>query len=583
MKKNESSSHSSNSDRLSRESLRREWNVMRFAWQMAKRYHLMLIILMILEIILGVLPTMAIYFFQDAVSGAGNDILSIVTKGNFLFVILFIALYLLLQKGSNVITTFAIIDVEYNIRMQYLSKMLAFSAEDISYNFDSRSAFGMTRETSMTSSLIPMICNSLLRAPVAIVSAIVLMMLISTRMVALVSLMMLIIIGAGFLMRDKLKYFNRMQNNETSSLLQYFNEWLTGHRIFRVYGAVNFYERKMTSTFDTISDVSRKHKLYGATQSLLVELLTYIAIILFLIFLPDSNGYINIGIVVSFPAVILIIRNEIIKLVGGYQQLANTESSISRLQLVLQMETPSNDGLLTWNEQIENVELKNLSYWYDSHEKKAEKSQHDIILSHADLKLSKGHLNVITGPNGTGKSTTLNLILGLLEPKEGSVCYNGKDIKKYKKTSLYPQIAIVEQEPFVFQGSLLDNISLGRDISEELIKKYLHEFSLDYLIDDSGGLSLRIGAKGRILSSGEKQRLALIRALVGKPSVIILDEPTSNIDYATSALIRNAICELAKQHLLICVSHDLVMITNDEYKIFQIEDGNYIQRQNSRP
>ena len=581
MKKNRSSSHSSNSDRLSRESLRREWDILKFAWQMAKRHHFILLILMVLEIVLAITPSVAIYYLQDAVSEAQNDILNVVTKENFIFIIALLTIYLFLQKGVSVITTFAIINVEYNIRMRYLSKMLAFSTETITGNFDNSSAFGMTRETSMTSGLIPMIYSSFLRAPIAIISAVILLIVISPRMVALVTVMMAVIIGVSFLLRGKLKQFHRKQNDATSSLLQYFNEWLSGHRIFHVYGAEDFFKNKMTSTFDTISDVSRKHKLYGTVQSILVELLTYIAIIVFLIFLSDNSGSINIGIVISFPAVILIIRGEILKLVGGYQQLANTESSISRLQTALQMNAPSNDGLLTWNEQIENIELKNLSYWYDSHEKKAEKSQHDIILNHADLKLSKGQLNVITGPNGTGKSTTLNLVLGLLEPKEGSVCYNGKDIKDYNKTSLYTQIAIVEQEPFVFQGSLFDNISLGRDISEEIIKKYLHEFSLDYLIDDSGGLSLRIGAKGRNLSSGEKQRLALIRALVGKPSVIILDEPTSNIDYTTSKMIRNAICELAKQHLLICVSHDLIMVTNNEYNIFQIENGNYIQRQNS--
>ena len=569
MKRNESSSHSSNSDRLSRESLRREWSILKFAWQMANRYHILLLVLMLLEIILGVFPAVAIYFFNDAVSGAGHDILSLVTRENFVIVILVFFVYLLLHKGISVISTFAIIDVEYNIRMKFLSKMLALPIETISEKLDNRAAFSMTRETSMTSGLIPMIYSSFLRAPIAIISAVVLLIIISPRMVALVSLMMAVIIGVSFLMRSKLKQFHREQNDATSSLLQYFSEWLSGHRIFHIYGAEEFYKNKMTSTFDKIADVSKRHKLYSAVQSITVEILTYIAIILFVVFLSDGDGYIDIGIVLSFPVLILIIRGEILKLVGGYQQLATTESSISRLQLVLQLEVPSNAGQ-TWNEHIEDIELRDLSYWYDSH--------NVAILDHANLRLSKGHLNVITGPNGTGKSTTINLILGLLKPKNGSVCYNGKDINDYTKASTLAQFAIVEQEPFVFQGTLLDNITLGRDINVDVIKQYLHQFALDYLIDDSGDLSLNIGAKGRALSSGEKQRLALIRALVGEPSVIILDEPTSNIDNATVTLIRNVMTELAKQHLVICISHDLMMITNNDFNVFQIEDGNYVQR-----
>jgi len=577
MKQSESSKRTSNRDRLSRESLRREWGILKFAWQMAGRYHFLLFILMLLEIVIGVFPAAAIYFIQDAVSGAGHDLLSLVTRHNFFIIILVLFIYLLLQKGVSVITTFAIIDVEYNIRKEYLSKILAFSAESISQNLDNRSAFSMTRETTMTSGLIPMIYSSFIRAPIAIVSSVVLLIVISPRMVALVSVMMTVIIGISLMMRGKLKQFHREQNDATSSLLQYFNEWLSGHRIFHVYGAETFFGRKMTSTFDTISDVSRRRKVYGTAQSLLVETLTYFAIILFLAFISDSNGFIDIGIVLSFPAILLLIRGEILKFVGGYQQLANTESSISRLQTVLKMDVPSDKGLV-WNGTIERVELRDLSFWYDLPEERGKNSGRTVILDHCNLCLARGSLNVITGPNGTGKSTTLNLILGLFNPKEGSVCYNGKDIGDYTKASLFSQIAIVEQEPFVFQGSLFDNIALGRDISPEVITDYLHRFSLDYLVGDGGDLSLRIGPRGRALSSGEKQRLALIRALVGNPSVIVLDEPTSNIDYNTAVLIRTVIQDLAKQHLVICVSHDLVMVTNSDYNVFQIEDGNFIQR-----
>lgn len=577
MKQTVSSNRSSSRDRLSRESLRREWGILKFAWRMAKRYHVMLFIVMLLEIVIGVFPAAAIYFLQDAVSGAGHDILSLVTRQNFVLVILVLIVYLFLQKGSGVIATFAVIDVEYNIRMQYLSKILGFSSESISKNLDNRTAFSMTQETAMTSSLIPMIYRSFIRAPVTIISAFILLIVISSRMLVLVVAMMAVIIGVSLVLRSKQKQLHREQYHETSSLLQYFNEWLTGHRIFHVYGTEGFYRRKMRMTFDKIAEVSRKHKLYGTAQSILVELLTYVAAILFMVFVSDSSGSIDIGIVLSFPAVILLIRGEIIKLVGGYQQLANTESSVSRLQQVLQMEVPSETGM-EWNEQIENIELRNLSYWYDLPGKESEESTRTIILDHANLKLSKGRLNLITGPNGTGKSTTLNLILGLFKPKEGEVCYNGKDISQYTRASLLSKFAIVEQEPFVFQGTVGDNIIMGRDIDEEVVMRYLHEYALDYLIGDTNDLSLNIGPKGRALSSGEKQRLALIRALIGDPSVIILDEPTSNIDQEAATLIRNIMYDLAKQHLVICVSHDPLMTSNKDQNIFQIDNGNYIQR-----
>lgn len=575
MEKSKPSNHSSVSDKFSRESLLREWKVLKFAWLMAERYHWLLFVAMLLEIIIGVFPAIAIYIIQDAVSDAGHDIISLVTKENFLFVIILLFIYLLLQKGVSVITTFAIIDVEYNIRMKYLSQILSFPMETITDHLDNRAAFSMTRETSMTSALIPMIYRSFLRAPVTIISAIIVLMIISSRMVVLVTLMMAVVFGISLLMRTRLKQFNREQNDATSSLLQYFNEWLTGHRIYHIYRAEKYYEHKMVSTFDTISDVSKRHKLYGTAQSILVEILTYIAVILFVVFLSDGNGYIDVGIMLSFPAVIMLIRSEIIKLVAGYQQLATTESSVTRLQMVLKMNASENSGM-EWNEGIHNIELGNVSYWYESPDLRSKDTKRTEILNKANLRLSEGRVNVLTGPNGTGKSTTINLILGLLKPKQGMVCYNGKNIRDYSATSLLTQFAIVEQEPFVFQGSLWDNITLGREISQTIVRQYLYDFSLDYLLDEEGGMSLPLGPKGRALSSGEKQRLALIRALVGEPSVIILDEPTSNIDCATSTLIRNVMSELAKKHLVICISHDLI-ITNHDFHVFWIKNGTYVQ------
>ena len=104
----------------------------------------------------------------------------------------------------------------------------------------------------------------------------------------------------------------------------------------------------------------------------------------------------------------------------------------------------------------------------------------------------------------------------------------------------------------------------------------MHDLALDYLLDEQGEMSLSLGPKGRVLSSGEKQRLALVRALVGEPSVIILDEPTSNIDQTTSAFIRNLMCELAKKRLVICISHDRLM-TNHDGLVYQIKNGTYVQ------
>lgn len=558
MKNDNSSNPSASFDGLSRESLRREWKILKFAWQMAERYHWWLLLVMLLEIVIALFPALAIYVVQDAVTTASHNLISLVTKDNFVLIILLLFVYLLLQEGTGVITSFAIIDVEYNIRKKYLSKILSFPLSTISKHMDNSAAFSMTQETSMTSGLIPMIYRSFLRAPITIVSAFVLLVIISPRMLALVTAMLLVVVGVNLWMRSRLKRFRREQYDATSSLLQYFSEWLTGHRIFRVYGAESFYEQKVITAFDHIAQVSKKHKLYATAQSVLVEILTYTALILFVVFLSDGDGYVNIGIVLSFPALILLIRGEMLKLVAGYQQLATTESSVSRLQWVLNSETPA-DTRCACAGQVDAIEMKDVSFGYD-----------EDILHHAQLRLEKGKLNILTGPNGAGKSTTINLLLGLLSPRSGAISYDTGAEAHTDAT-----FALVEQEPFVFQGTLYENIALGRAIQPSVIRDCIHAFDLDYLTATDEGMDLRIGAKGRALSSGEKQRLALVRALVGQPSVIILDEPTANIDVHSSATIRKALAQLAKDRLVLCVSHDPELVDDKAFRRIVLKDGQF--------
>ncbi len=546
---------------------------MRFVWNCAKGHHLWLTLAMLIEIAVGMFPAAALWVVQDKVSGT-SDLTAIATKENFITVLLCIIAYIFLQKITKLITQFAVIDVEKRIRSEYWHKLMNVSGDFAFQKLDNRGAMSITMETSMASGLIPMAYRSLIRAPIAVISAVVLMYIVAPKLVLIIIAMLAAVVVLTLLMRRTLKHYNRKIYDSMSSLYQYYAEWLTGLRLFKVFQTSDFASKRMNHTFSEIAKTSRKSVLWTFLQSFLVEMLTYGVAIAFVIIAADSNSQIDLGLVISFPAAIMFIRNESIYAFVGYQQLANTESSITRLMTILNSPNSIDNGI-EWEEKINSIELCDVSFGYNLDD---DASKTSPLLINASARFSIGSVNVITGTNGSGKSTSLNLILKLLTPQNGNIFFNGTNIANINVQSLYEHIAIVEQEPFIFQDTLRNNILMGRHIGDDSVIKFIDMLGLGHLSEECGdGLDIIIGQAARTLSSGEKQRLALVRALVGNPDVILVDEVTSNIDSETSTLVRQLLKSLSKEKLIICVSHDPLLTEDNTNLIFTMKDGKFFQ------
>ena len=187
-------------------------------------------------------------------------------------------------------------------------------------------------------------------------------------------------------------------------------------------------------------------------------------------------------------------------------------------------------------------------------------------------------VNCVTGRSGEGKTTLLNICMGLRLPDKGSVIYNKIDIHEGKNTWIYKKIALIEQEPFIFEGSVGDNIFLGRKEDPEKALQMLRTLQLQHLANTVNELNTTmIGGRYRQLSTGEKQRLAVIRAAIRDIDVIFLDEATSNIDTNNTKILIDFINELAKEKLIISVSHDMSFISNST-NVFILENGSLTQK-----
>ena len=225
-----------------------------------------------------------------------------------------------------------------------------------------------------------------------------------------------------------------------------------------------------------------------------------------------------------------------------------------------------------------NIEFKDLSFSYgkatrdvsNTNVVKVDKKAADNV----SLKIKDGSMMAFVGPSGSGKSTLGKLIAGYWDPNEGSITIGGHDMKEYSQEALNAEIAFVDQDTFLFDKSIRDNIRLGNlnatnDEVEEAAKKAgCHEFIMAL----PNGYETMAGAAGGSLSGGERQRITIARAMMKNAPIMILDEATSSSDPENEASIQESLSAAARGKTLIVIAHRLMTVKNAD-QIAYIEDG----------
>ncbi len=193
-----------------------------------------------------------------------------------------------------------------------------------------------------------------------------------------------------------------------------------------------------------------------------------------------------------------------------------------------------------------------------------EPAEQDWTLRDINLRIAPGEHVAVVGHTGAGKSTLLNLLSRFYEPQQGCIRIDGEDIRRYELRALRRQIGMVLQEPFLFSGSIEDNLRLGnRDLSMEHIRDCAAYVNADAFIKRlPGQYGYNVGERGANLSSGQRQLIAFARALVHDPAILVLDEATSSVDSETEGLIQTAMEKLLRSRTSIVVAHRLSTIRN---------------------
>ncbi|MCX7703131.1 MAG: ABC transporter ATP-binding protein/permease, partial [Planctomycetota bacterium] len=189
-----------------------------------------------------------------------------------------------------------------------------------------------------------------------------------------------------------------------------------------------------------------------------------------------------------------------------------------------------------------------------------------------------GESLAIVGASGSGKSTILNLILRFYDPQKGRILIDGIDIKQIKRRSLLRHLAVVTQEPFLFNTTVLENIGYGRvgATREDIISSAKAAKIHDVITALPQGYDTVVGERGGNLSGGERQRVTIARAILRNPTILLLDEATSNLDSESEKAVQEALAELMKNRTTIMVAHRLSSISGVD-RIIVIEDGKIVE------
>jgi ATP-binding cassette subfamily B protein len=245
-------------------------------------------------------------------------------------------------------------------------------------------------------------------------------------------------------------------------------------------------------------------------------------------------------------------------------------AALDRISEVLALKTDM--AVLPGNKAKSNflMEFKNVSFGYSD-------AGGERVLSNINLELKKGHTYAFVGPTGGGKTTTASLMARLYDPTEGIILLDGKDIRSYEPKKRTKKVGFILQEPFLFSGTVRDNILYGNNEyakhSNEQLREILEKCNLSKLLARfENGLDTTVAVGGDSISLGQKQLIAFIRAILRRPELLILDEATANIDTVTEQLLEEILNKLPKETTKIVIAHRLNTIKSAD-RIYFVNGG----------
>ena len=266
----------------------------------------------------------------------------------------------------------------------------------------------------------------------------------------------------------------------------------------------------------------------------------------------DPEGAFTVGALIAFANMVSRFFKPVNQLVGLYNEFQSGNAAVIKLRDLLDTPPSVEEKIdpIEIKDMQGDIQLRNVTFGYD---------EMNPVLKDVSLHIEAGHSISFVGPTGAGKSTLAKLIARFYDPDEGEILIDDQNLREVSIESLHSQLGVVPQEPFLFHGSIKENIRFShQDATDEEILAACQAVGIEDMINRlPQGLDTPCHERGASLSSGERQLLALARAFLSRPRVLILDEATSNVDQQSESKIEHALDNLLEGRTAIIIAHRL--------------------------
>ena len=393
----------------------------------------------------------------------------------------------------------------------------------------------------------------------------------------LVIILGVLVFGYDRMFRSRIKEYGRQSHHYATRLVQGVNEGIEGFKEIRILGREKYFYDLIKHNAERWTQNQGKTSIISSSPRYFLEfvLITFIVMLVITAYLFGNNlkalvptiGFIGMAALRLLP-VIHGLSNSLVHLrhnrfaVGWlYTDLIKLKESPKS---VLKSSTKSTNG------EFHELVLDGIQYFYPESKMPA--------LDQISLRIQEGETVGFIGPSGAGKTTLVDLILGLLKPSKGSLLYNGEELKG-SLSGWQSQIAYLPQQVFLIDNTLRNNVALGindNEIDDQLVHESLNNASLQEFVDTlPQGIETKLGERGVRLSGGQRQRVAIARAFYHGRNVLVMDEATSALDHETESEIVEEIKRLKGKKTIIVIAHRLTTVQHCD-RIYSLEKGKII-------
>ncbi len=284
-----------------------------------------------------------------------------------------------------------------------------------------------------------------------------------------------------------------------------------------------------------------------------------------------SGGGVSLGTFVAFSGFLNMLYNGLMQVANLKITTIQAQTGLERVLAVLEVEPEivEPDNPIVLNDIQGYAEFREVYFGYE---------EGTDVLHGLNLKATPGQMVALVGPSGSGKTTVMNLLTRFYDPRKGSVLIDGHDLRSLHLKSFRSQLGIVLQDPFLFSGTIEENIRYGRPEAshEEVLEAAEQANALEFIEQLPEGFNTAVGERGGLLSGGQRQRISIARALLKRPTILILDEATSSLDNESERLVQEAMDRLMKGRTVFVIAHRLSTIQNAD-KIVVMQKGKVVE------